>query len=90
VSQWLRLISLLARERLPNHQLDFIHTTTITTRFSKLLYTLCLSFVRIHIARGCYSALALGEHDELQYYGPYNGLLNDLFPKQKYYIIQVN
>jgi hypothetical protein len=33
------------------------------------------------------SALPQGEYDESEYYGPYNGLLNDLFPKDEYYMI---
>lgn len=33
------------------------------------------------------SALPLGEHDESQYYGPYNTLLTDLFPKEENYMV---
>ncbi|RPB00819.1 hypothetical protein L873DRAFT_1678987 [Choiromyces venosus 120613-1] len=33
------------------------------------------------------SALPHGEFDESGYYGPYNGLLNDLFPKQEHYMV---
>ncbi|KAL7267724.1 hypothetical protein RUND412_009677 [Rhizina undulata] len=32
------------------------------------------------------SALPKGEYDESEYYGPYNGLLNDLFPKEEHYM----
>ena len=33
------------------------------------------------------SALPQGEYDESEYYGPYNGLLNDLFPKNEHYMV---
>lgn len=33
------------------------------------------------------SAVPLGEHDESRYYGPYNTLLRDLFPKEEGYMI---
>lgn len=33
------------------------------------------------------SALPHGEYDGSEYYGPYNGLLNDLFPKQEHYMV---
>ncbi|KAF8515596.1 hypothetical protein BDD12DRAFT_811098 [Trichophaea hybrida] len=33
------------------------------------------------------SALPRGEYDESEYYGPYNSLLNDLFPKQEHYMV---
>ncbi|KAF8461281.1 hypothetical protein BDZ91DRAFT_737655 [Kalaharituber pfeilii] len=33
------------------------------------------------------TTLPLGEYDESRYYGPYNGLLSDLFPKQEHYMV---
>ncbi|KAF8423104.1 hypothetical protein EV426DRAFT_603864, partial [Tirmania nivea] len=33
------------------------------------------------------SALPRGEPDESQYYGPYNTLLNYLFPKEESYMV---
>lgn len=40
-----------------------------------------------YILRQFESALPLGEHDESRYYGPYNTLLGDLFPKEEGYMV---